>query len=220
MKRILCVLSVFLFSSCKSLPLIQPYPTSDNLHPKICAIPYLQGKWQFIHSIEATTPSQNKAFVMGITDISSHSRSISVVMMTLEGLVLFDAEFDKDLTIRKGIPPFDSAEFAMALIEDIQLIFLLPSGRVEQTGYVNDSSKICRYRDDQGFAVDVTIHPDNTWTIRKYDQGNRLIRMVNMVSTQHDRHQNLIPQTIELMAYGYHRYSLMLNLVKANQGND
>jgi hypothetical protein len=75
---------------------------------------------------------------MGVTELSSDPERIHAVMMTIEGLVLFDALFDGKLTINRGVAPFDSREFAEGLMDDIRLIFFKPAGNAVDAGLTED----------------------------------------------------------------------------------
>jgi len=223
MKHRIFVLIILFTCSCQSLPAIQSFnQTSDKFDQKLCSHPFPEGTWQFIHSIEAAMPNQKKAFILGITNISSRDKKIRVLMMTIEGLVLFDAICDQELKINKSVPPFDSKEFASGLIEDIKLIFIKPNGEIAQSGYINDGSRVCRYRNNEAHIVDLYLNRDNTWVIKKYTSNNRLIRIVKTVSIlkKQREQKSFIPQKIELIAYGKHTYSLRMDLIEAKQISD
>ena len=114
MKQLLLLLSVLgLILSCSSLP--QVYPAADSAGPqtgRACRGPFPDGDWQLLHSIEATLPGGKKGFLMGLTIISSSNRTARCVIMTLEGFVVFDALYDKQITVKRAIAPFDSEVFA------------------------------------------------------------------------------------------------------------
>ena len=171
MRGIVCVLGgVLLFiNSCASLPEMYPAggPAASEIHAK-CSAPFPQDKWQFVHYIEATLPGGKKGFVMGITVISPMTETIECVIMTLEGFVLFDAQYDQGLMINRAISPFDRIEFAKGLMEDIRLIFFKPDGPFVGSGILEDGSPVCRYKNFEGRVIDIITFPDNAWEIRKY----------------------------------------------------
>ncbi|MCJ7772673.1 MAG: hypothetical protein MUP22_06020 [Desulfobacterales bacterium] len=223
MKRRMFPLIILLVCSCQSLPMIQPFDkSSDEKEQEMCSIFFPKGKWQFIHSIEATMPDKKNAFIMGITNISSSTREIRIVMMTIEGLVLFDAEYKGEIKINKGISPFDSYNFANGIIEDVKLIFLLPEGRIDQAGYLKDGSHVCRYKDDEGLIVDINYKQDSTWEILKYNHYNKITRLVktDSIIEKQGKQKSVIPQKIEMNAYGNHKYLLILDLIKAKLLSD
>lgn len=205
-------LSIVFICSCSHLPEIQPTgKPSCTFDPKICATPFMKGKWQMIHSIQATLPNKKNAFIMGVTNVSERSRTIHVVMMTIEGLVLFDAQYDGKITINKSIPPFDSAQFAKGLMEDIKLIFCKPEGVIQNLGCSNNGSRVCRYSDETGEIVDIIVNSDNTWAIKKYNKYNRLKRFVQVDSIHK---KTGVPGKIELKGFGSRQYFLTLDLIE------
>ena len=219
MKHILLLLSVLGFIlSCSSLP--QVYPAGDSADPqpgRICRGPFPDGDWQLLHSIEATLPGGKKGFLMGLTVISSSNRTARCVIMTLEGFVLFDALYDKQITVKRAIAPFDSEVFANGLIEDINLIFFSPSGPIVASGFLKNGAAVCRYEKSNGRLVDIIAAGEGNWEIRQYLADYRLARTVKISSAKkpdladHKR----IADKIELDAHGSPGYALVMDLVEA-----
>jgi hypothetical protein len=93
MRNICFLLCTSLFIiSCSRLPNIYPADGSAQLQlHKKCRHLFPTGNWQFFHTIEVTMPGGKKSVVTGLTVISSKDKTIRSVIMTIEGLVLFDA---------------------------------------------------------------------------------------------------------------------------------
>jgi len=214
MKPIILLLSLFGFVvSCSSLP--QVYPAGDAADPqpgRACRGPFPDGDWQLLHSIEATLPGGKKGFLMGLTVISSSNRTAQVVIMTLEGFVVFDALYDKQITVKRAIAPFDSEGFANGLIEDINLIFFKPSGPIMTAGFLKNGTAVCRYQKPGGRIVDIITHGEHSWEIKQYLPDFRLARIVKSIYLA-DRAG--ISDRIELIAYGSPGYALVMDLVEA-----
>lgn len=218
--KCLCKLMILwsLGTACSSLPQIIPAGDSTAAQmSEACHLPFPNGRWQFLHSLEATLPGGQKGFLMGLTVISSSDRSIRSVMMTLEGLVVFDAQFNEQLTVRRAIPPFDSSDFAKGLIQDILLIFFEPPGSLIESGSLKNGSSVCRHRDPAGGVVDIVTRADGNWEIRQYRRDDRLVRIVKGTwdGKGGSTHTAGITSRIELRAYGYPEYTLIMNLVEA-----
>jgi hypothetical protein len=219
MKHILLLLIVLgLIVSCSSLP--QVYPTGDSADPqpgRTCRGPFPDGDWQLLHSIEATLPGGKKGFLMGLTVISSSNRTARCVIMTLEGFVVFDALYDKQITVKRAIAPFDSEAFAVGLIEDINLIFFKPYGSIMTSGFLKSGAAVCRYQKPDGRIVDTINQGEHKWEIRLYLSDYRLARTVKSMSAKEldlaDRRG--ISDKIELNAYGSPGYALVMDLVEA-----
>lgn len=184
-----------------------------------CKIPFPDRDWQFVHSIQATLPGGQRAVMIGVTALFPKTGIIECAMMTVEGLVLFDARYDGRIVIHRALPPFDSMTFARGLIDDIKLMFFPPDGPLIKSGRSDDGAFICRYRTDRGMMVDIVIHEGHLWEIRQYDPDSRLIRSLK---TDPDSRgsagsQNPIPVRLELTALGPSKYVLTLDLLEARE---
>jgi len=219
MKPISLLLSALCLTlSCSNLPKVYPVEVSSipELHQK-CRHLFPNGKWQFLHSIETIMPNGEKGLVMGVTVISSHDKTVRCVIMTLEGLVVVDVQYDRQVIINRRVPPFDSENFAKGLIKDIQLIFFMPQGPVIKSGILRTGASICRYRNTGGRIVDIITHKENTWELRQYSKHFRLIRTVNAFfgKKDGDSGQFGIPDRLKLTAHGSPGYTLVMDLVEA-----
>jgi hypothetical protein len=148
--------------------------------------------------------------VMGVTVFDPAAGSIHSAIMTIEGFVLFDARYEKELRVNRAVPPFDKEHFAGRMMEDISLIFLAPHGRLSDAGMLEDGSTVCRYYGSKGIIEDVIVHKDNSWEIETYTDNYERLRKVNAFSVR-DR----IPGIIELNAFGFREYSLRMKLISA-----
>ncbi len=218
-KHILLLLGVLgLILSCSSLP--QVYPTGDSADPqpdRTCRGPFPAGNWQLLHSIEATLPGGKKGFLMGLTVISSSDRTLRCVIMTLEGFVVFDALYDKQITIKRAINPFNSESFANGLIGDIKLMFFKPSGPATASGFLKSGAAVCRYQKQDGSIVDIITHGEHSWEIRQYRSDFRLARIVKSTSAKKpdSAGREGISDQIELITYGSPGYTLVMDLLEA-----
>jgi hypothetical protein len=219
MKHILLLLSVLgLILSCSSLP--QVYPAGDSTVPQpeqVCGGPFPDGEWQLLHSIEATLPGGKKGFLMGLTVISSTKRTARCVIMTLEGFVVFDAVYDKKISINRAIAPFDSEDFADGLMADIDLIFFKPAGTIMTSGILKNGAAVCRYQKPDGRLVDIISRAAHNWEIRQYLPDYRLVRTVKCISAGEpgSAGRKGIADKIELKAHGSPGYALAMELVEA-----
>jgi hypothetical protein len=191
------------------------YPAAGSADPqpdRVCRGPFPEGDWQLLHSIEATLPGGKKGFLMGLTVISSTNGTARVVIMTLEGFVVFDAFYDGQITVERAIAPFDSEIFANGLIEDINLIFFKPTGVLMTSGQLKSGAAVCRYQKPDGGAVDIINLGDRNWEIRQYLPDFRLARTVKKLYIADHRG---ISDKIEINAHGSPGYALVMDLVEA-----
>jgi len=96
------------FFACSSLPVLE-----HNYSVERADSFFLKGKYRLTQSIKAELPDGNNALLIGITVVDTDAKTISAVLMTVEGIVLLDAEYkDTNISIIRSIPPFDSRDFA------------------------------------------------------------------------------------------------------------
>jgi len=207
--------------SCTGLPKINPanLSTKNEIHKK-CSDVFLEGKWQFTHLIEFTMPGNKKSFVMGITVISPEERKIESVIMTIEGFVLLDAYYDRKVVINRGVPPFDSIDFARGMMDDIKLTFFKPEGSLIESGMTGDGLHVCRYKTDDGSVVDVITNNGCDWKIRRYNHSGTLIKTVkadHCKKVPGSSNQIGFPGRIELASRGINRYALAFELKEAKR---
>jgi hypothetical protein len=211
----LLLAAVLLLTACSHLPEMQP---ADDLAAgkirQICQDAFPKANWQFVHSIEAVMPGGKSAFLTGVAIIFPAERSFRCLILTLEGLALFDAEWERKLTVHRAISPFDSKPFAEGLAGDIRLLFLRPPESPIESGFLENGASLCRYRDSDGGIVEVVSGGNGNRLIRRYTHDYRLIRTVNMVPGENTGHDG-IARKIELTAHGPQSYRLIMHLLEA-----
>jgi hypothetical protein len=212
--RLLVLVALLLALSCAILPKIVPVTGADPSGPaEGCNRIFPAGKWQLLHSIEADLPGGRNSVMMGLTVLSSRLRSNRSVIMSLEGFVVFDGEFNQGLKVHRALPPFDSPGFAEGLMEDIRLIFFKPEGPAAECGILTDGSTVCRYKNPDGGVVDIVFRSTGTCEALRYDRKQRLTRIVRIPVDA--RSAAGLPQTIELTAQGKQAYKLVMTLLEA-----
>ncbi len=177
------------------------------------AVVFPLGKWQVLHSIKAELPGGAHFTAMGVTVFSSGLRTHRSVIMTFEGFVVFDAEYDGRLIVHRALPPFDSPHLADGLMEDIRLIFFKPSGQVVAAGKVNGGATVCRHETPDGGRIDIARTRAGQWELRRYDSEGLLARTVRPLAAPGEGER--FPGTVVLTAYGEQGYKLTLTLVEA-----
>ena len=124
-RRFLILMSMVFSVSCVSLPAIKPVEQRAAAIQR-CARPFLGSPHRFVHAIAASLPGGGTGTVLGITVFDPKSKAIRSAILTIEGFVLFDARYDKELHVYRALPPFNGEEFAERLMKDVRLIFLAP----------------------------------------------------------------------------------------------
>lgn len=219
MKRLdrLIIPFTFLFLSCAHLPVIHP-PALDTAGAvqRQCRTVYTEGAWQLLHTIEAKPPGAPLQTLMGLSQISSVERTAHCVLMTIEGLVLFEANYDGDITLQRALPPFDRPGFAEGLIEDLLLIYFIPDWPLTHTGYLENGISVCRYQAPGEGTQDILLFKKKGWQINRYNAQNKLIREV-IPDTEAGLSPQGFPAKVTLKAPGMMGYRLNLTLVEARR---
>lgn len=216
MKRfLLLMIGIWVLTACARLPTINPLVDASGAPSAMCEVPFPVGNWQLLHKVEAQFSGGKKSVLMGITDIFPQSKKVHIAIMTVEGLVLFEAEYDRELVVHRGISPFDSQEFARGLVDDIRLIFFRPKGRQTGVGRLQTGAMVCRHEDEGGRMIDTVINTTGSWELNLYDRHHRLRRRVRSLPLE--RSAASLPPVLELTSRGMRAYRLKMTLVKATR---
>ncbi len=226
-KTALGYLFVFAFlisAGCADLPPIisldnSPAPDEQSLSRELNAL-FPADSFQFVHAIELTMPGSHSAMLMGVVNIHPRNRAIHCVIMTLEGLVLFEADHTSDaFIIHRAIPPIDSQTLARGLVSDIELIFFRPRGRLDAWGTLENKNTILRFSEPDGGTIDIIISPDRTvWTQNLRTGSHRIKRGIKYIfpQTATNSQAPVFPKSITLTAVFPSRYTLTMTLTDAN----
>ena len=226
-KTALEYLIVFIFligAGCAGLPPIVPLDNSDSLDKQSLSRElntlFPTDSFQFVHAIELTMPGSHSAMLMGVVNIHPRHRAIHCVIMTLEGLVLFEADHTGEaFTIHRAIPPFDSQALARGLVSDIELIFFRPRGQLNAWGTLENKNAVLRFSEPDGGTIDIVISPDRTiWTQNVRTGSHRIKRCVKYTFPQAATNSQppVFPESITLTAAFPTRYTLIMTLTDAN----
>jgi hypothetical protein len=203
-----------LLAACAGPPALRPLPPVAAIQTlERCHRLFPDDAWRTVHTISAEMPGEQTRTLIGISLVSPEQRSIQAVLMTVEGLVLFNAVYAQTLEVRRALPPFDSNEFARGLMRDVRLIFLEPDATAVESGVLESGQRGCRYTDNDGRTVDVIVHDDGHWQLTLYD-GRRPLRTLSAGACRSDTNDR-IPCRLNLTAHGRLSYRLELTLIEA-----
>ncbi len=180
-----------------------------------CRNNFVTGNWQFVHSIAFKMADGGGATVIGVTVLDG--QKLHCALMTVEGLVLFEAELAQEkLAVSRALPPFDNPEFARGLIRDVQAIFLPPAGEEPKAaGRLVGGELVCRYHADNGQITDLLVDEKGS-RINIYDPDlnrSRSIVAGSPITVAAER----VPETLELTASGLSAYTLTMTLISADK---
>jgi hypothetical protein len=213
MKAALLILALPACVACAALPRIIPAGEDEKSGiMKKCGSPFLSGPWRLVHSIDGTLPGGATATMIGVTVAYPDSGRLRCTLMSIEGLVLLDAEYDAKLVIKRGIGPLADPDLVMGMIRDIRLMLFRPSGPCAEAGTLEGGNALCRYRADEG-TVDVMMRKDGGIGVVSYGSSLKPSRTLLLSGLRADG----LPRRIDLAASGAFGYSLRLDLIDAER---
>jgi hypothetical protein len=205
---------LLLMGACAQLPTIEPMEA--NRIPAIemdCRSHFPQGRWQLVHTIRARFYGGRQATFTGVVVLSTHNESIHCVLMTVEGMVLFEAVDDRhSITVKRAFGPFENPDFAQGVMADIRFLFFMPEGGLITAGAINDGTRTCRYQGQGRTIVDLMEPSGGGWAMHQYDAHGKLLRraVADAVNSQG------IASRMGIDAgSGRHAYHLSMDLVES-----
>jgi hypothetical protein len=211
MKCIHLFIVIVFLASCQTMPVINPPMLPAAQKNLTCPSPFLKEKYQLIHAIEIRTAGGVQGAIIGITVADPSTRFVSCAIMTVEGMVLLEAESGAEkLSVHRALPPFDSGDFAKNMIDDIKLIFFTPQGLIQKKGNLPDGSTACRWQEENGDFIDVIANKPESTEIKKYSVCGILKRHIKLTETAGNAYQS-----IELQGSGIVNYTLLMTLIEA-----
>jgi hypothetical protein len=213
MKYISLFTGIVFLASCSTMPSINPPMLPATPKKLTCPSPFLKERYQLIHAIEITTAGNVQGAIIGITVADPSTRYVSCAIMTVEGMVLLEAQSGGEkLIIHRALPPFDSGDFAQNMIDDIKLIYFTPQGLMQKKGNLSDGSTACRWQTQNGDFIDVISNKEENAEIKKYSACGSLKRHIKLTQTAGNAYSS-----IELQGSGILNYTLLMTLIEAQQ---
>jgi hypothetical protein len=202
-----------LVCGCARLPKLVPLTGVSRAETeKSCLRPFPDRPWRAVHALYISGPFGHKSSVMGVTIVDPTSGRIRAVILSLEGMVLFDASRKTDVvSVHRALPPLDREGFPEGLIHDVSMMFLAPEGTPDETGLDEERHPVCRWRDESTGILDVVAIGEGRWRILQYGGDRGLEREVDMVAKMGES----LAREIRFVCHGMAGYTLDLTLIQA-----
>ncbi len=189
----------------------------DHLHAcgdgPACASAFPRGTWQFVHLIDFRLPGGSGGTVIGITVLDG--TTLKCALTTTEGVTLFEATDNGELTIIHALPPFDKPGFAEGMMADVRTLFMRPPGSPSCGMFGSEPG--CRFR-NRDRTTDVVLKDDGCRQITTWTAG-----MPNRTITTHDcslRHGYRLARSLVLKSWKQGGYMLTLRLISVHSPMD
>ena len=205
---------LLLMGGCVQLPTIAPMEADRRPGIEMdCRSHFPQGHWQLVHTIRARFYGGRQATFTGVVVLSTHAESIHCVLMTVEGMVLFEAADNRhSITVKRAFGPFESPDFAQGVMADIRFLFSMPEGGLITVGVIDDGTPTCRYQGQDQTIVDLMETNSGGWAIHQYDAHGKLLRRAVAEAVNSEG----IASRMGIDAgRGRHSYHLSLDLVES-----
>ncbi|MDA8125209.1 MAG: hypothetical protein M0009_08495 [Deltaproteobacteria bacterium] len=177
-----------------------------------CQRPFLTEKVRLVHEMNVVMPG-GEGQAIGVLRADPASRSLQSILMTVEGLVLFDIEAGETLTVHRAVPPFDAPAFAAQMAMDISLAFFSPGTRPAAIGREAEGTAVCRFARPGGEFVDVLAAENGALEIRLYGAGQELRKKVSIPHLA----RSGPAEELEIRGATWPSYSLHLRLIEVEK---
>jgi hypothetical protein len=205
------------FGACAELPQIRPLePSLRSAAQEACRRPFLREKYRLVHALNAVMPGDGESGAIGVLIADPRAGSFQSVLMTIEGLVLFDIAYAQGLSVNRAVPPFDAPAFARRMAEDIELAFFPPGGEPTAWGRMETGETVCRFGRAGGEVVDVMSGASGALEIRLYGSGKGLRKRVSIPRVEKPG----LADELEIQGAGRPSYRLHLRLIEAERVED
>jgi hypothetical protein len=202
-----CIFAALLLTACAGPRSIRPVP----VNPELCRLAFFEKSRRYIYALDAELPGGMRMTVMGIAVVDYEAETVQAAIMTLEGLLLFDATAaNGSLQLHHALPPFDRPQFAEGLMRDVRFIFMVPVGPPQATGLLDDGASLCRYHDASGMTLDVVVYPEKGRVVEQYSRFGKKLRSLKMYTMD-----NGIPGSLVFEAFSWKSYALHMKLISA-----
>lgn len=217
MKKICLLINTLLILSCSNLPIIHQMSSDIYISKNnVCPSPFIKNKFQLVYAIEIQIKNQFQGSIIGATLIDPSVESVSCVIMTPEGMVIFEAETRPNLfKVNRALPPFDSTEFSKKIIEDIKMVFLAPAAELQQKGFLTNGLFVCRYLKENGDLIDIIKNESKGTEVNYYSSHGYLKRHIELSKiVMNNVHESISLQgkVSEIMDY-----TLIMTLIDAKR---
>lgn len=182
---IICVLIVvpaLITGGCAGLPTIYPDGSVTGARPELaCGEVFADSSLRVVHSMTAQMPDDQIYKGISVTVVYPEADRVKCVIMSIEGMVLFSAESNREeVKVKRAVSPFDNKRFADSLFADIRRVFFQPRGRMISFGKTDSYSRVCRYALDDGGFVDVVRTEAGQAEIMEYSSRGKNLQTVSL----------------------------------------
>lgn len=165
-----------------------------------------------VHQLDLQSPLVGKGLFIGVVKAEPRKGAVHAVLMSVEGMVLCDAEYEKGvLKIISAFPPLNDPAFSRGLMADVSFLLLAPEGAPSEQGVDGQGLAVCRWQAEGGAVLETAQLPGGAIRTRLCGGEGGVIKEA-LASPPFDRG---MAARIWLQVFGPSRYTLGLTLIEA-----
>lgn len=199
---------VLALTACAAVPPYKPLsPQSGVACPGI----FPPKAFWVVHKIDLKSARIGKGVFIGAAKVEPQKNALHAVLMSVEGMVLFEAEYENgDLKIISAFPPLNDPAFAKGLMADVLFVLLKPAGGPVEQGVDGQGLTACRWTAEADAVLETALMPDGAVRMRLYG-GDRRAAKEALAWPPFDRE---MPARICLKAFSPSNYTIELTLIE------
>jgi hypothetical protein len=212
---LVAIIFLMIIGGCAGLPPIsQPEPEACTRNLTACKEIFPRSGLELVHSMTARMPGGRTYKGISATILYPDESLVKCAIMSIEGLVFFSAESagPGSIEVKRAVGPFENAEFATRVFEDIRRVFFPPRGRMILCGKTASGSQVCRYDLDKGGFVDIVRAKEESYEIFEYSPRGKKLQTVSMLWEK--RPQKTPAVEIAIERHGFSGYRLFFELIE------
>ena len=201
-------LLMLMVTACATVPQYKPLNLQSGA---VCPDIFPSKAFRTVHQIELNSALIGKSILIGAAKVEPGRDALHTVLMSVEGMVLFEAECEgADLRVISAFPPLNDPAFAKGLMADVLFVLLKPAGLPAEQGIDEQGLTACRWPTQAGSVLETASMPDGAVRMRLYDGDKRTMKEA-VASPPFTRG---VPAKIKLKAFGPANYTIDLTLIE------
>ncbi len=210
---------VHLFGCGSATTKILPLTVADQERTlDLCERLFPPGPFEATHVVEVSIPFSDDSSLIGVVAAEGGNRGFRSVLMTQEGIVLFDAARHGDrIEVVRALPPLSPNGFGRPMTDDVRLILMHPDGNRPEVGSTQEGEQICRWTSGNE-QVELRIVSQREAELTRFRSGS-VVRHARLKGIGEDGFaRDILLETTSVVGYQLHLVLLSVDR-KANAGD-
>jgi hypothetical protein len=204
--------AMLLLAGCTFLPSLKPLQEQSGA--AVCPAISPAASFTAVHRVVLSHAAMGQSVGLGVVQADGRTGALHAVLMTLEGLVVCEAEIDGGQThVLRALPPLDKPGFAEGLMADVAFLFLAPAGTPTEVGADEENNPACRWQSADGPLSETLLLPQGVVRKRLYGRdGTVLKEAMALPPFTHG-----LPAETRLQVFAPVRYTIEMTLLDREQ---